>query len=108
LTQVESVIIILMKNSPESVKNDETRTLTAHIPSALAEKVDLLAERMERSRGWIIKQALLAWVEEEEARHRMTLEALADVDAGKVIGHQSVQTWVMSLGTAKPLRPPTR
>lgn len=104
----ESFIIILMKKSSTAPKRIETRVLTAHIPSALAEKVDLLAGRMERSRGWIVKQALLAWVEEEEQHHRMTLEALADVDAGKIIEHQSMQAWANSIGTEKPLRPPTR
>jgi predicted transcriptional regulator len=47
-------------------------------------------------------------VEEEEQRHRLTLEALAEVDTGKVVEHQSVQAWADSLSTAKPLRPPTR
>ena len=59
-----------------------TKVLTAHVPLSLAEKVDQLAARLERSRGWIIKQALSAWVEQEEERRRLTLEALADVDAG--------------------------
>ena len=69
----------------------------------MAEKVDQLAARLERSRGWIIKQALSAWIEQEDERRRLTLEALADVDTGQVIDHQSVQAWAESLGSAKPL-----
>lgn len=76
-----------------------TRVLTAHVPESLAEKVDELAARTERSRGWIIKQALSAYIEEEEERRRLTMEALADVDAGRVINHQAVQAWAESLGT---------
>ncbi|PLU37301.1 CopG family transcriptional regulator, partial [Sinorhizobium medicae] len=34
---------------------------TAHVPLPLAEKVDQIAARLERSRGWIVKQALTAW-----------------------------------------------
>lgn len=83
-----------------------TKVLTAHIPLPLAEKVDELASRLERSRGWIMKQALSAWVEQEEERNRLTREALADVDAGQVIDHQSVQAWADSLGTEEPLPPP--
>jgi len=98
----------MMKNRSTSIKDDETRVLTAHVPAALAQKVDRLAERMERSRGWVVKQALMAWVEEEEQRHSMTLEALEDVDAGRVVEHSSVQAWAASLSAAKPLRPPTR
>lgn len=84
----------------------KTRVLTAHVPLGLAEKVDAVAARLERSRGWVMKQALTAWVDLEEERHRMTLEALEDVDAGRVIDHQAVRTWADSLGTDKPLPPP--
>ena len=37
-----------------------SKVLTAHIPLPLAEKVYQLATRIERSSGWIIKQALSA------------------------------------------------
>lgn len=80
----------------------DTRVLTAHIPVPLADKVDQAAERLERSRGWIMKQALAAWLAQEEERDRLTLEALADVEAGRVIGHQAVQAWAESLGTDDP------
>ena len=86
----------------------ETKVLTAHVPTALAKKVDQLAERLERSRGWVVKQALSAWVDQEEERHRLTLEALADVDAGRVIDHQAVQAWADSLSTGKKRAAPRR
>jgi len=84
----------------------ETKVLTAHVPLPLAEKVDQLASRLERSRGWVVKQALTAWVEQEEERSRLTREALADVEAGRVIDHQAVQAWAESLGTGDPLPVP--
>ena len=83
-----------------------TKVLTAHVPLPLAKKVDQLATRLERSRGWIIKQALSAWVEQEEERRQLTLEALADVDEGRVIDHQAVQAWAASLDTDSPLPVP--
>ena len=83
-----------------------TKVLTAHVPLSLAEKVDKIAARLERSRGWVVKQALAAWVDQEEERRRLTLEALADVDVGHVIDHQAVQAWVNSLDTDKPLPVP--
>lgn len=78
------------------------KVLTAHVPPAMAEKVDQMAERLERSRNWIIKQALGAWLEQEAERERLTREGLADVDAGNVIDHQAVQAWADSLSTSKP------
>ncbi len=83
-----------------------TKVLTAHVPLPLAEKVDELAARLERSRGWIVKQALSAWIEQEEERSRLTREALDDVDAGRIIDHQAVQSWADSLNTANPLPVP--
>ncbi len=84
----------------------DTRVLTAHVPILLAEKVDQIAARLERSRGWIMKQALSAWIEQEEERTRMTRDALADVDAGQVIDHQTVQAWADSLSSDEPLPVP--
>lgn len=86
----------------------ETKVLTAHVPLGLAEKVEAMASRLERSRGWVMKQALAAWVDQEEERHQMTLEALDDVDAARVIDHQAIQAWADSLGTNTPLPSPTK
>ena len=84
----------------------ETKVLTAHVPRPLADKVDEIATRLERSRGWIVKQALSAWVGQEEERRRLTLEALADIDNGHVIDHSVVEAWAYSLDSDKPLQPP--
>jgi len=85
----------------------ETKVVTAHIPLPLADKVDELALRLERSRGWIMKQALSAWIGQEEERSRLTREALADVDAANVIDHQAVQAWADSLSSDTPLAVPS-
>lgn len=81
----------------------ETKVLTAHVPRALAEKVDHLALKLERSRGWIVKQALTAWVAQEEERHRLTLDALKDVEAGRVVSQAQVEAWAASLEADVPL-----
>ena len=77
-----------------------TRVLTAHIPIDLAEQVDQIAERIDRPRGWIVKQALSAWVSLEEKRHQRTLEGLADVEAGRVIDHAEVEAWAKKIARA--------
>ncbi len=83
-----------------------TKVLTAHVPVPLADKVDQMAAKLERSRAWVVKQALTAWVADEEARDQLTREALADVTEGRVIDHQAVQAWANSLGTQQPLPVP--
>ena len=87
----------------EKGKPMTTKVLNAHIPLPLAEKVDQFAARQKRSRTWIIKQALSAWIDHEEERQRLTIEAMADVDAGRVIDHKAVQEWAESLSTETPL-----
>ena len=84
----------------------QTKVLTAHVPLPLAEKLDQIAARLERSRGWIVKQALSAWIDQEEEHRRLTLEALADVDAHQVIDHRAVCAWADSLNTDQPLPVP--
>jgi predicted transcriptional regulator len=84
----------------------KTKVLTTHLPLPLADKVDAMAWRLDRSGGWIVRQALAAWVDLEEERHRMTLEALAEVDTGAVIDQAQVQAWADSLSTEKPLPAP--
>lgn len=79
----------------------QTRVLTAHVPINLAKMVDQAAARLDRSRGWIVQKALADWLGHEEERRRLTREALADVDAGRVLDHKDLQDWVDKLGARK-------
>lgn len=89
------------------MRQSDTKVLTAHVPLALAEKVDQMAARLERSRGWIVKQALSSWIAQEEERSRLTREAMDDVDAGRVLDAAAVQAWADSLATPDPLALPS-
>ncbi|HGB9919408.1 TPA: CopG family ribbon-helix-helix protein [Escherichia coli] len=75
-----------------------TKIITTHVPLPMADKIDQMASRLERSRDWIIKQVLSAWLAQEEERNRLMLEALDDVTSG--------QAWADSLGTDHPLLEP--
>jgi len=65
-----------------------------------------MVARLERSHGHFTKQSSDAWLEREEERHRMTLEGLDDVDAGRVIDQEAVRAWADSLSTDTPLALP--
>ena len=77
------------------------RVLTAHVPSALAKEVDAVAERLDRPRGWIMKAALEQYLALERTRHQMTLEALAEVDAGETDAHEDVVRWAANLSKSR-------
>ena len=75
--------------------------LTAHIPIALAEQVDFFAARLERPKGWIVRQAIASWVDLEAKRYQLTLDGLTNVDTNQVVDHSLVATWAESLGQAE-------
>jgi predicted transcriptional regulator len=84
----------------------DTRVITAHVPAEMAEQVDKYAEQMDRSRGWIVKQALADWLSWEEEKNRLTLEAIEDVKEGRVVSDDAMRKWIESLDTESPLPPP--
>lgn len=84
-----------------------TKVLTANLPEELADKVDELAAKLDRPKGAIVAEALLAWVELEEKHHRLTLQGLADVDAGRLIDDAEIAAWIDDLETDPSLPPPT-
>jgi predicted transcriptional regulator len=80
----------------------ETQTVTAHLPKTLVARVDELASKLDRPRGWVVKEALADWVALEEERHQLTLAALADVDAGRLVDHGDMLNWANSLNSNDP------
>jgi predicted transcriptional regulator len=52
--------------------------------------MDEIANRIDRSKSWIVRQALAEWLAEEQRRYELTLEALKSVDEGRTIPHEEV------------------
>ena len=76
---------------------EETKVLTAHIPLPLASRGDEYAEKLERSRGWIVRQALSDWISQEEEREQLTHAALSSVATGHTVPHDAVTAWAAQL-----------
>ena len=49
-----------------------------------------------------MKEAIAIWTERESKRHRLTQQALASADAGRLIDHQQVEEWLDSLESPDP------
>lgn len=84
----------------------DTKTISAQLSAELLDRVDEMAARMELPRDSVLEQALSEWADWEDERYRMTLEGLADVDAGRVVDHEIVRAWANSLLTDSPLPAP--
>lgn len=75
----------------------EKQIMTIQFPKPIVERVDEIAVRLDRSRNWIVKQAVSEWLAREDEKDKLTREALADVDIGEVVDHSEVMAWVEGL-----------
>lgn len=73
---------------------DDGRVVTTKLPDDLVSRMDEIAERIDRSKSWIVRQALTEWLAEEERRYELTLEALREVEEGRTIPHEEVLAMV--------------
>ena len=85
-----------------------TRVVTAHLPADLAEKLDGLADLLERPRGWLVKEAVEAYLTLAEERRRETQAALREVDRGETVAHDEDEAWAADLGRATRSRSRTK
>ena len=54
------------------------RVVTAKLPAELALQFDKVAERIGRSKTWIVRQAVSEWLADEQRRYKLAIEALDD------------------------------
>jgi predicted transcriptional regulator len=66
------------------------RVVTVNLPNELFSRIGAVAARIDRTKSWIVREAVSQWVEEEERRYELTLEALQSVDEGHTISHEEV------------------
>jgi predicted transcriptional regulator len=70
--------------------DNDGRVVTAKLPADLVARMDEIARRIDRSKSWIVRQAVAEWLAEEQRRYELTLEALKSVDEGRTIPHEEV------------------
>ena len=82
---------------------------SVRMPDELMQKLNEAAERMRRSKGWIINDAVTEYLAREERDTQMleeTREALADIKAGRVVDGAQVIEWLNSWGSPNEKSPP--
>lgn len=73
------------------------------------EKLASVAERARRSKSWLINEAVKDYLDrlgEDERRRAQTVEALASVKAGRVVGGEGMTAWIASWGKKAEKKPP--
>ena len=69
---------------------DDGRVVTTKLPDDLVSRLDEVADRIDRSKSWIVREAVSEWLAEEQRRFELTLEAMSDVEEGRGIPHEDV------------------
>ena len=103
------MIAIMQHNTLHYTEISSMGMTSVRMPDELLEQLNLAAEKLRRSKGWIINDALREYLAREERKSQIleeTLEALEDVKAGRVIEGTEVMDWLKSWGTEHEKSPP--
>jgi predicted transcriptional regulator len=76
-------------------------TLTAHVSDDLIRKIDSVSQSLDRSRAWVIKEAVKEYLErraKDQKRWEETLAAVEAADRGEVVSADDVLGWVDTWG----------
>lgn len=71
--------------------NDDGRVVTAKLPDELVSRMDEIAGRIDRSKSWIVREAVTEWLAEEQRRYELTLQAMKSVDEGRTFTEEEVE-----------------
>ena len=82
---------------------------TVRLQPEVEENLLDMAEKLQRSKSWLINQALREYFERqslEQSRWQETLQAMESVAQGKLVSGEAVNTWLQSWGSADESSPP--
>jgi len=85
-------------------------TTSFRLDDDLEKKLDVTATKLQRTKGWIINDALRQYIAREERKLRMleeTEEAISDIEARRVVSGEEVMEWLEKWGTAAEGKAPT-
>jgi len=75
---------------------------TVRLQDDIEQEVQAIADKLHRSKGWVIKQALSEFIERqklEQQRWNETLQAMESAAQGNVVSGDAVHEWLASWGT---------
>jgi predicted transcriptional regulator len=84
----------------------DTASLTVRLPTEIEARLERLAKTTSLSKSRLAKDAIVAYLDEQEHQLGKIREGLADAEAGRVISHEKVARWLDSWGDEDELPPP--
>ncbi len=86
--------------------SDVTTTLTLEVPQAIEERLEEVSQATDRTKTWLALEALRSFLDLYEWQVQAIREGIADADAGRLVDHEKVATWLESWGTDDELPAP--
>lgn len=84
-------------------------TTSFRLDDDLEEKLEVTATKLQRTKSWIINDALRQYIVREEQKLKMleeTQEAIADIQAQRVVSGEEVMNWLETWGTSSEATAP--
>ena len=81
-------------------------TFSVRLPDDLRNEVDRLAALTKRSRSFIVKEAVAAYIEDQRNYLKAIDEALQEADKGIFVSGEAAFEWLDSIGTPDELPAP--
>ena len=78
-------------------------TFSVRLPEELRREVDEFAKATKRSRSFVVKEAVAAFMEEQRAYEAAIEEGEREADKGVFISGEAVKRWLLSWGTDNEL-----
>ena len=75
---------------------------TVRFQAEVEQQLEAIASRLNRSKGWVINQALAEYIAKqqlEQERWQQTLDAMESAAQGRVVSASEVHGWLNSWGT---------
>jgi predicted transcriptional regulator len=82
---------------------------TVRLQPEVEEGLEAMADKLHRTKSWLINQALREYIERlslEQTRWQETLQAMESVASGQAVAGETVHSWLRSWGTSDELPPP--
>jgi predicted transcriptional regulator len=78
---------------------ENSTLVSVRLPDNLRREVDEFARRTKRSRSFIVKEAVTAYMEEQNAYSQAIDEAIREADKGVFVSGEAASEWLRSWGT---------
>ena len=82
---------------------------SVRIKQELDNSLKILAKKTQRSKSWLINEAIAEYIVKDQIKSQKwldTLEGLESIRNGEVIDSNEIFDWMKSWGTEKELNPP--